>query len=317
MPKQSGHTPFLSILIPAFNESANLEWHHKKITAFVTKQKLDYEILYIDDGSSDNTLKIMKQITAKDRRAHFIALSRNFGKESATAAGLARAKGKVILIIDADGQHPIELLETFLKKYNEGYEVIAGIRESNVGEGFIKRYGSKLFYVLLKAISGKSGVAGSTDFCLIDRKVVDAFNSLTERNRINRNLITWLGFKRIEVPFSALERHAGKATYSFRKLLKLALNGVISHSTRPLQLIGALGAAISFFSAIATVGLLFEKYALGDPLGLSVSGVAILALFISFLIGVVLICQGLLAFYLESVYHETQNRPLYVISEEA
>lgn len=316
MSAQQMHKCLISIIVPAFNEAENLEWHHNEMTKYLEKNKLSYEFLYINDGSSDGTLDILRNLSKKNTRTHFISFSRNFGKEPATAAGIAKAKGDVALIIDADGQHPIELLGTFLKKYKEGYEVVAGVRESNIGEGAIKKYGSKLFYYLLKTISGKDGVPGSTDFRLIDRKVMDAFNDLTERNRVTRNLIDWLGFKRIEIPFNAKERHAGEATYSIRKLFTLAVNGIISHTTRPLKFIALLGGIISFTSFIALVAMVIEKYILNDPLGLSISGVAILAVFISFSIGIVLICQGLLALYLESVYHEAQNRPLYVISEE-
>lgn len=316
MPTQSKKNPFISIIIPAYNESENIQWHHKEIQKYLQANNLRYEIVYVNDGSSDDTLQILKTIVKESTNTRFISFSRNFGKESATAAGIAKARGDVALIIDADGQHPIELLGTFLQKHREGYEVVAGVRQSNSGEGVVKRYGSKLFYALLKIVSGKSGVAGSTDFRLIDRKVMDAFNDMTERNRVTRNLIDWLGFKRIEIPFAAHARHAGDATYSVRKLFSLALNGIISHTTRPLKLIAALGGIISILSALALVGMVTDKYILGDPLGLEITGVAIVAVFISFLIGIVLICQGLLALYLESVYHETQNRPLYVISEE-
>ncbi len=313
----SYRVPLISIIIPAFNEAESLVWHHKEMQKYLDKNSLDYEFLYINDGSSDGTLDILKKLSKNDPKTHFISFSRNFGKEPATAAGIAKAKGDVALIIDADGQHPIELLGTFLEKYQEGYEVVAGVRASNIGEGPVKKYGSKLFYTLLKIVSGKDGVPGSTDFRLIDRKVMNAFNDMTERNRVTRNLIDWLGFKRIEIPFDANERHAGEATYSVRKLFTLALNGIIGHTTRPLKFIAALGGIISLVSAVALIAMVTEKYILNDPLGLSISGVAILAVFISFSIGVVLICQGLLALYLESVYHETQNRPLYVISEEA
>lgn len=311
------NNPLISIIVPAFNEAENLEWHHDEMTNYLEKNSLRYEFLYVNDGSTDGTLDILKSLCKNNTKTHFVSFSRNFGKEPATAAGIAKAKGDLALIIDADGQHPIELLGTFLKKYKEGFEVVAGVRASNIGEGAVKKYGSKLFYYLLKAISGKDSVPGSTDFRLIDRKVMDAFNDLTERNRVTRNLIDWLGFKRIEIPFNANERHAGEATYSIRKLFTLAINGIISHTTRPLKFIALLGGLISLISFTAMVSMVVEKYILNDPLGLSISGVAILAVFISFSIGIVLICQGLLALYLESVYHEAQNRPLYVISEEA
>lgn len=307
----------ISIIIPVFNEAANLEWHFGIIKKYLTEHSINYELIYINDGSQDESLSIIKQLHKNEpSKVRYISFSRNFGKEAAVSAGIHAAKGDAAVVIDADGQHPIELVSEFIEKWEAGYDVVIGLRESNSGEGFVKKYGSILFYALLKFISGpSSALPGSTDFRLIDRRVIDEYNKLTERNRLSRNLIDWLGFKRTVVPFAANERHAGTAAYSFRKLFKLAIDGVIAHSTRPLKFISLIGFIISSVSVIGTLFLVIEKYAFGDPMNLAVSGVAILALFLSFLVGVVLVCQGLLALYLESVYYETQNRPLYVVGE--
>ncbi len=307
----------ISIIIPAYNESSNIEWHHKKVSDYCKSKDYRYEILYINDGSSDDTLSVIKKIAKNDSQTRYVSFSRNFGKEAATTAGIQKARGDVALMIDADGQHPIEQLEVFLEKYHEGYNIVAGIRASNADEGFINKLTSSLFYFVLRIAGGKKADTKSTDFRLIDRKIMDEINTLTERNRVTRDLIDWLGFSKIEIPFDAEERHAGTATYTMRKRIKLALNAIVSQSTRPLKLIALLGGIISFISALALVVVAINKYAFGDALGLQVSGVAILAMFISFLIGIVLICQGLLALYLESVYHEAQNRPLYVVDEES
>jgi dolichol-phosphate mannosyltransferase len=314
---KNSSVPTISLVIPVHNEQENLEWHYKVIHDYFASRDLEYEILYVDDGSQDGSLKVIQDLHQKNpSTVRYISFSRNFGKEAAVSAGIHSAKGDAAVIIDADGQHPIELVDEFIEKWHEGYDVVIGLRESNKGEGFIKKYGSKLFYALIKIINGRgSTIPGSTDFRLIDRKVIDEYNKLTERNRLARNLIDWLGFKNITVPFAANERHAGTAAYSFKKLTKLALDGVVAHSTRPLKFISLLGFIISTLSVTGTLFLIVEKYFLGDPLNLAVTGVAILALFLTFLIGVVLVCQGLLALYLESVYYETQNRPLYVIKE--
>jgi dolichol-phosphate mannosyltransferase len=307
----------LSIVIPVYNESENLIWHHEKIDSFMSSIKQPYEVVYVDDGSTDNSIVKLKKLK-KDSpsKVKVVILSRNFGKEAATSAGLSAVEGQAAVIMDGDGQHPVELVKTFIDLWHEGNEVIVGVRTSNSGEGFMKKYGSKLFYKILKFIGGKTVISGTTDFRLIDKKVVDEFNKLTERNRVTRNLLDWLGYKRVEVLFEANERHAGTAAYSFRKLFKLAIDGIISHSTRPLKLVAALGLFISVLSAVGGIGLVAQEYVLGDPLNLSISGSAFLALFITFLVGVVLICQGLLALYLESVYYETQNRPLFIIAEK-
>lgn len=307
----------ISLIIPVHNEAMNLAWHYGVIHDFFTARKQTYEIIYVDDGSSDESLSTIKSFHAKHPDiVRYISLSRNFGKEAAVSAGIHAARGDGAVIIDADGQHPIELVDQFIEKWHAGFDVVIGLREGNKGEGFVKKYGSKLFYFLLTIINGKhSAMSGSTDFRLIDRKVIDEYNKLTERNRVTRNLIDWLGFNKTIVPFVANERHGGKATYSTRKLFKLAIDGIVAHSTRPLKFISLLGFVISTISVIAMIFLIIEKYLLDDPLSLGVTGVAILALFLSFLVGIVLVCQGLLALYLESVYYETQNRPLYVIKE--
>jgi dolichol-phosphate mannosyltransferase len=318
MTKQSGNLKSISIIIPVFNEQDNLVWLHQKIENFFKQYRNTYtwHAIYVDDGSGDESLRVIRELKASHpENVKYVTLSRNFGKEAATSAGLSVADSDATVIMDADGQHPIELVSTFIELWENGNEVIVGVRTSNTNEGFLKRYGSKAFYKVLQFVGGKNVVAGTTDFRLIDRKVVTAFNQLTERNRVTRNLIDWLGFHRIEVPFKADERHAGVAAYSFRKLLKLALDGIVSHSTRPLKLIALLGSIISTLSAVVGVVLAVQKYILGDPIGLSVTGSALLALFVTFLVGIVLVCQGLLALYLESVYYETQNRPLYIIKE--
>jgi len=308
----------LSVVIPVHNEQANLEWHFKKIDSFFKSINQVFTITYVDDGSTDDSLKIIKEIQkVSPKSIKFISLSRNFGKEAATSAGLSMCDGDVTVIMDGDGQHPVELIKKFIEHWENGFDMVVGIRSSNKGEGIIKKYGSKIFYRILKFISGREVISGVTDFRLIDSKVVVEFNKLTERNRVTRNLLDWLGYKRIEVPFIADERHAGEATYTFRKLFKLAMNGFISHSTRPLKLIALLGLIISVVSAFSGILLALQKYVFNDPFGLSVTGSALLALLVTFLVGVVLVCQGLLALYLESVYYETQNRPLYIIAEES
>lgn len=308
---------FLSVIIPVHNERENLDWHHKKIVKKLDSLSLDYEIIYVDDGSTDESLDIIKNIAHKDKQTKYLSFSRNFGKEAAVSAGMRKAKGDAVFILDSDGQHPIELLDKFLSKWRKGYDIIVGVRESNRGEGLIKSIGSKLFYLMLKIVDNRQkNLPGATDFSLIDRKVVDQYNLLTERNRISRNLISWLGFRQATIPFNANARHAGKATYSYSKLVKLAIDGTIKHSTRPLKLIGVLGLLISTGSIFLVFFLLIEKYVFVDSLHLAVTGTALLAIFLSFLVGIVLACQGLLALYIENIYYETQNRPLYIIREE-
>lgn len=307
----------LSIIIPVHNEELSLEPHHKKIVKKLNSLDISYEILYIDDGSTDNSLKIIKALCGDYDHTRYISFSRNFGKEAATSAGLNECLGCAAIMIDADGQHPISLIDTFIEQWKKGYDVVVGVRISNRGEGVIKKYGSKIFYKTLNYLSSDNTQPGSTDFRLIDRKVIDEFNKLTERGRITRGLIDWLGFKRKYVEFSANERAEGSASYGFSKLLSLALNAFISHSTMPLKAVGSLGIFITILAGIVGLFIIIEMYILGDPMSLAITGTASLAIFLSFLIGVVLACQGLLALYIESIFKESQNRPLYIISEKS
>lgn len=310
-------SPIVSLIIPVHNEVGNLEWHHSKIISFFDKNRLQREIIYVDDGSTDGSLEIIQEFSAKDATTKYISLSRNFGKEAATSAGIKQSAGDVIVMADADGQHPVELISDFLTEWHKGYDVVVGVRKYNENEGPVKHYGSRIYNMILSSLTGGNTPPGSTDFRLIDRRVAAEFNTLTERNRITRGLIDWLGFKRTYVEFSASARHSGKATYSFRKLVVLAMHSFTSQSTKPLQFTGFLGSIVTIVSAFLSVFLIVEKYVLSDPLGLAVTGTAILALFVSFLVGLVLICQWLLALYVESIHNETQNRPLYIIAQKS
>jgi glycosyltransferase involved in cell wall biosynthesis len=310
-------SPLVSLVVPVHNELGNLAWHHEKIVDFLRTEKIKHEIIYVDDGSNDGSLEAIKKLADQDPDIRYISLSRNFGKEAATSAGIRQSKGDAVIMIDADGQHPVELVGAFLKDWQNGYDVVVGLRKQNKKEGLVKRYGSKLHYWILSSLTNGDTIPGSTDFRLIDRKVANEFNRLTEHNRITRGLIDWLGFKKSYVAFTSPARHSGKATYNFKKLVRLALHSFISQSTKPLQLTGVLGAIVTVAAAVTGIFLLIENYVLGDPLNLAITGTAMLALFLSFLVGLVLICQWLLALYVESIHNETQNRPLYVISEKS
>lgn len=308
----------ISIIIPLFNESANLEWHHQKMKNYLSELPIEYEFVYVNDGSSDKSLDIVRKLAKKDRVVRYISFSRNFGKEAATTAGLAKAKGDAAVIIDADGQHPIEVVGTFVEEWKKGYATVIGVRTEDGESRLFKRLGSKLFYLVLRALGAdNSSQHGLTDFRLIDRKIIDEYNRLSEHNRITRNLLDWLGFSRKLVPFEAKERHAGVASYSLRKLIKLAIDGIVKHSTRPLKFIGIIGLLVSLVTAVLGLFIIVEQYIMGDPMRLYITGTAQLAIFLSFMVGIVLFCQGLLALYIENVYYETQNRPLYVIEEQS
>lgn len=308
----------ISMIVPFFNEEENLEWHHKKMSKFLSTLDINFEFIYVNDGSTDNSLPVIRALSEKDYKVSYISFSRNFGKEAATTAGLRKAKGDAAVMIDSDGQHPIEVVEEFIKQWQSGVKQVIGVRKEDGEKRVFKRIGSHGFYFVLKLLGGnQSSQHGLTDFRLIDRQIIDEYNRMTEHNRITRNLLDWLGFSRSLVPFEAEERHAGEATYSMRKLTKLALDAVVKHSTRPLKFIGLAGVVISFVTALLALFIVVENYILSDPLLLNITGTALLAVFLSFMVGIVLVCQGLLALYIENVYYETQNRPLFIIEEDS
>jgi hypothetical protein len=216
-------------------------------------------------------------------------------------------------MIDADLQHPPELIPLFLEKWQNGAEVVVGIRANNKSYTLIKKCGAALYYKLIGAISNTAMVPRETDFRLIDRSVADAFNSFTERQRNTRALIDWLGFKREYIEFNANERANGQAKYSLGKLFHLAMYSFVSHSLFPLRIAGYLGGFITFFSGLLGIAVFFERYVFHDALNWHISGSAQLAIINVFLIGIVLMCLGIVALYIENIQNETTNRPMYVI----
>lgn len=310
-------TKLISIVIPVHNEEGNLFWHHEKIINTLNKIPYKSEVIYINDGSTDSSLDILKTLKAKNVAVRYLSFSRNFGKEAATSAGLQNCRGDAAIMIDADGQHPIDILPKFIKEWQSGSHVVVGVRTQNTNEGWVKKYGSIIFNKILNSFTGGNTKPGSTDFRLLDRQVINEFNKLTEHNRITRGLIDWLGFKRSFVEFVAPARHSGEASYGVGKLIKLAFHALVSQTTKPLQVTGFLGVLVMALSAIAGVAIFIEKYVFGDPLNLAVTGTALLALFISFLVGLVMISNWLLALYIESIHSETQNRPLFVVEEKS
>jgi polyisoprenyl-phosphate glycosyltransferase len=307
----------ISIVVPCYNEEPNVSPFFEKLKNIITKDKSHtYEIIYVDDGSKDNTLREIEKIYKVNPNVKVIALSRNFGKEIATSAGIQYSSGSAIILIDGDGQHPAELLPTFIKKWEDGANVVTGVRESNSKEGFIKKYGSKIFYKLLDKYAGARLVPGSTDYRLIDETVRDEFLKLTERNRITRGLIDWLGFRQDFVHFHANKRTAGKAGYSLNKLVTLALNSFVSLSLKPLYFSVYTGISVLFLSLLLIVFSAGEMI-IGDPLNLRITGSAYLVMLVLFLIGIILISLGIIALYLSHIHTETQNRPLFVVDKKS
>lgn len=308
---------FLSIVVPAYNEQAGItQFHAEVLSPELQRLEHEFEIIYVNDGSKDGTLALLHEIATRDSRVRIVSLSRNFGKEIATTAGIDAAKGDAIIIMDADGQHPPAMLPKFIDKWQSGAQVVVGVRTQNDQEGFVKHWGSKAFYRLFNTLSGTELVPGSTDYRLIDAEVREAFLRFPERQRITRALIDWLGFERSYVEFESPARLAGTANYSIRGLTKLAVNSFISLSLKPLYFFGWVGVVITFLSLLIGLFLFIEQFLLGDPMGLDFTGAALLSIFVAFLIGIVLMSQAMLAAYIAHVHEQTQGRPLFVINRK-
>lgn len=306
----------LSIVVPAYNEQESLPKFLDTLLREVKKAVGDsYEILIVNDGSKDSTLEIATKLAKENKHIKVVNLSRNFGKEIATTAGIYQASGDATIMIDADGQHPAELISEFVRLWDSGYQVVIGVRKTNQKEGFIKKYGSKLFYKLLNSTAKTNLEPGATDFRLIDSEVRKQFMVFTERNRITRGVIDWMGFNRTFVPFDANERIGGKATYKVTKLFGLALNSFVSLSMLPLYAIGYVGIFITALSFLTGVFVFFEQLVFSDPMNLNFTGTAMLSLLTLFLVGIIMTSQGLIAIYMSHIHVQTQNRPLFIINK--
>ena len=309
----SSAKPVLSVVVPVYNEAAGIEQFHTSLVAVLKDAPLAYEVLYVDDGSVDTSAEVITDFRAADPHVRLLKLSRNFGKEIATTAGIHHARGDAILTLDADGQHPVAAIPRFVAKWQHGAKVVVGVRGGRQAPR-LKRMRSRVFYALMRRLTGVAMNPNTTDFRLIDKSVQVEFNRMSERNRITRGLIDWLGYERQYVTYEENPRLAGTATQSFRKLFKLAVDSTISLSISPLYITAYIGAIVLPLATLMGVGMVIN-YVLSDPLGLHASGGAYLTVFILFLVGILLVSQGIIGLYLSHIHTETQNRPLYVVDE--
>ncbi|HSX35386.1 MAG TPA: glycosyltransferase family 2 protein [Patescibacteria group bacterium] len=305
----------VSIVIPVYNEADNLPLLYKEIIKNINQLPYQFEIIFIDDGSEDESTAILQQLEARDPNVHLLELARNFGKEAAESAGLHEAKGDAAIAMDADLQMPPRLLCEFIKRWEGGADIVIGVFASRSMSG-LRRLGAHWFYRIMQAIGHGKVMPNATDYRLLDRQVIDSFKQLTEHNRITRGLIDWLGYKRAYVYFKQEPRHSGQPNYSFRKLVALAINSFTSNSLLPLKLAGYLGVFILTISIPAGLFMYIERYIMHDPMRLLFNGVDMLAILILFLVGVILACLGLISLYIANIHAEVTNRPLYVIREK-
>ncbi|HMH69930.1 MAG TPA: glycosyltransferase family 2 protein [Candidatus Saccharimonadales bacterium] len=307
----------ISIVIPIYNEALNVKPLYKAVQSIVKKLPQTFELIFVDDGSSDDSVRRIRKVALGDKKVKLVELARNFGKEIAVTAGIHAAKGDAAVIMDADLQHPPELLPQFVKEWENGADVVVGVKSYSKDEGWFKKFSSKSFYSILGKVSSAKITPHASDFRLINRNVIDTFKTFTERNRITRGIIDWSGFERRYIYFEAPPRLHGEAGYSYRKLFGLAMNSFTAYSMMPLKIASWLGWFILVTSALLGMFTLVEKYIIGDPLGLDITGTALLAMRLLFLVGVVLICLGFVALYIARIHEEVINRPLYIVKNGA
>ena len=303
----------ISIVVPCFNEQESAPIFCAEVLSVTTKLPVTTEIIFVDDGSSDNTLQVLRELAEKHSEVGYIALSRNFGKESAMLAGLEAATGDYIVIMDADLQHPPSLLpEMYNGIVNEGFDCVAAKRTNRKGESPIRSFFARRFYRMVNKISDVEMVDGATDYRLMTRQMVDAVLSLKEYNRFSKGMFSWVGFSTKWLEYENVSRVAGETKWSFGGLFRYSVDGIVSFSVKPLAISSFFGFLLCFFAFVGAIFIIVRWLMFGDP----VQGWASTICIILFVGGIQLFSTGILGQYLAKSYLETKRRPIYVIKEK-
>jgi glycosyltransferase involved in cell wall biosynthesis len=301
----------LSVVVPAYNEEKSLAAFHERLCDVVDKIPMDAEIIYVNDGSADHTLTVMERLRSVDQRVGIVNLSRNFGKEIASTAGLDHAEGDAVILMDADLQHPPEMIPVFLNHWREGHDVVYARRESRNGESKLKKTLVNAFYYVTKKVSRVEISEGASDYRLLSRRAIEALRQCRERHRFMKGLFAWIGYPQKSVPYTPDPRYAGTSKWSYWRLWTFALEGITSFTIAPLKIatyVGLIAAAGAFIHAAIIV---YRKLAYGDP----VAGFPSLIVVISFLGGIQLVTMGIIGEYLGRMFEESKQRPLYIVEE--
>lgn len=303
-------TPMYSIILPVFNEEATLDELYSRLAKVLTMLDGPAEVVMVDDGSRDRSYEKMRAIHEKDPRFRIVHFSRNFGHQIAISAGMDYSQGQAVIIIDSDLQDPPELIPRLVERWREGYEIVYALRKERKQDSWLKRTTAAMFYRLLQRITEIEIPVDVGDFRLVDRKAVDAFKQLPERNRYVRGMFSWVGFRQTAVSFRREARHAGETKYSTKKMLRLALDGIFGFSKFPMRFALKLGLVTSALSLSCGAGLFLSKVAMGAP----VLPWYILATLVTFLAGTQLLFLGIMGEYVHRALDEVRDRPLYVVA---
>lgn len=303
----------ISVIVSCYNEQESIPYFYEEITKISKKMKdLDFEYLFVNDGSKDNTLKIVKELAEKDDRVKYVSFSRNFGKEAAMYAGLKYADGDYITLMDADLQDPPALLpEMYRLIKEEGYDSVGTRRVTRKGEPTIRSFFARCFYKLINKMSKVEMVDGARDYRLMTRQVVDSITSLEEYNRYSKGLFSFVGYNTKWLEYENIERVAGETKWSFWKLFKYAIEGIVAFTTVPLSMASIFGILFCFLALVAIILIIIRTCCFGDP----VAGWPSLVCIILMVSGVQLLCLGIMGQYLAKTYLETKKRPVYIVKE--
>jgi dolichol-phosphate mannosyltransferase len=300
-----------SVVLPVHNEAGNLRLLHERLTPVLQGLGDRYEMVFVDDGSSDGSLDVIRELATGDEHVRYVSFSRNFGHEAASTAGIDRAEGDAVVLMDADLQDPPEVVPELVEKWREGYDIVCGRRLSREGESAFKRATASVFYRLLNWLSDHPVPVDTGDFRLMDRTVVQSMRQCRERTRFIRGLVSWQSYKQTAVRYERPARHAGETKYNAWRLLKLSADAIAEFSIVPLRISAWLGLATTGATALVALGMLIAVAARRAP-----SGFAWLAVAVFFLGGVQMLLMGVLGEYVGKIYREVQARPIYVVREE-
>lgn len=304
----------ISVVIPMYYEEAVVyECYNRVVNSLKKLNNYEYEIVVVDDGSKDKTLKILESLAVNDNNLKIISFSRNFGHQAAVTAGLKETTGDVVVIIDADLQDPPELIEKMIKLWEDGNDVIYAKRKVRKGESRFKLYTAKMFYRVLNGLSDIEIPKDTGDFRMADKKVVDVINSLPEHNKFLRGLFSWVGFKQVPFEYERKERFAGKTKYPLKKMIKLAIDGIISFSSKPLKLIGGIGI---FSIVISLAVLIYSLLSYIFNWNNLMPGWTSIMVSITFFAGVQLLSIWMMSEYISRIYDESKKRPEYIIKRK-
>lgn len=301
----------LSIIIPIYNEATNIQLLYDRLKTVVSALQISTEYIFINDGSKDESILLIKALAAKNENVKYIDFSRNFGHQLAVTAGLEKSKGKAVVIIDADLQDPPELIIDLYKKYKEGYEVVYAKRKSREGESFAKKFTARSFYRILKKITTIDIPVDTGDFRIIDRKIVDLLKQMPEQHKFLRGQISWVGFNQTFVEYDRQERHGGKTGYTYKKMIRFALDGITSFSNFPLKFVTFTGFFVSSVAFLIMLYALYSRFIL-KQFALGWTSLMLSVLFIG---GIQLIGIGIIGEYISRIGDNIRNRPLYIIKD--